>query len=189
MPEVRPLPPPALPGLNSLMDLSDSPSSRHQPWRSELRPPPDRASPDNSYCLASVLCPLPRRIRKGPIAGSFPIPRGLPRYTVGSASAPLLSRPAQALHVTAHWLAQPPKATFVTGLQPARLPAQAACQLLDQPVNYRDGIFLHWQHAPSGRTMQPRGSRPHRVRKIAPRGCARCQASRRTPYEFVTQQC
>ena len=25
-------------------------------------------------------------------------------------------------HVTAHWLAQPPKVTFVTGLQPIRLP-------------------------------------------------------------------
>ena len=39
---------------------------------------------------------------------SFPVPRGLPRYPGGSASASLLSRPAQDLHVTAHWLAQPP---------------------------------------------------------------------------------
>jgi hypothetical protein len=45
-----------------------------------------------------------------------------------------------------------PSAAFVTGLQPARLPAQTACQLLDQTGYYRGGILLHWQHAPAGRT-------------------------------------
>ena len=62
-------------------------------------------------------------------------------------------------HVTAHWLARPPKATFVTRLRPIQLPEQAACQLLDQTVYYRGGIFLHWQHAPTGRTGQRRALR------------------------------
>ena len=35
-------------------------------------------------------------------------------------------------HVTARWIAQPPKATFVTRLQPCRLPSRAARQLPDQ---------------------------------------------------------
>jgi hypothetical protein len=38
--------------------------------------------------------------------------------------------------------------------------------------------------------VQPRGSSADRVRKIAQRGCARCQtltARFCTPYEFVTQ--
>ena len=35
-------------------------------------------------------------------------------------------------HVTARWIAQPPKATFVTRLQPFRLPGRAARQLPDQ---------------------------------------------------------
>jgi len=61
--------------------------------------------------------------------------------------------------VTAHWLARPPKATFVTRLQPARSPEQAACQLLDQTGYYRGGIFLHWQHAPTGRTGQRRATK------------------------------
>jgi hypothetical protein len=67
-------------------------------------------------------------------------------------------------------LSRPP-ATFVTGLQPARSPAQTACQLLDQPVDYRDGIFLHWQHAPSGRTGQ---NRPRKSRKLNDRSSRFC---------------
>src|SRR5471030_2837736 len=35
-------------------------------------------------------------------------------------------------HVTAHRIAQPPKATFVTRLQPCRLPGRGARQLPDQ---------------------------------------------------------
>src|SRR6516164_11644826 len=35
-------------------------------------------------------------------------------------------------HVTAHRIAQPPKATFVTKLRPFRLPGRAARQLPDQ---------------------------------------------------------
>jgi hypothetical protein len=55
----------------------------------------------------------------------------LPQMTGGSASAFELSRPARASHVTAHWIAQPPKVTFVTRLQPGQLPGRAARQLPD----------------------------------------------------------
>ncbi len=34
--------------------------------------------------------------------------------------------------ITARWIAQPPKAAFVTGLRSIRLPGQTACQLPDQ---------------------------------------------------------
>ena len=40
-------------------------------------------------------------------------------------------------HVTAHRIAQPPKATFVTRLQPSRLPNQAARQLTDLSTSIR----------------------------------------------------
>ena len=40
-------------------------------------------------------------------------------------------------HVTAHRIAQPPKATFVTRLQPCRLPSRAARQLPDQSTILR----------------------------------------------------
>ncbi len=40
-------------------------------------------------------------------------------------------------HVTARWIAQRPKATFVTRLQPFRLPGRAARQLPDQSTTLR----------------------------------------------------
>jgi hypothetical protein len=67
-----PFPPPALPGLNGRMDLSDPRSSRHLTWRSGLRTPPARVSPDNPHCLAGVPCPLPRRTRTGALTGFLP---------------------------------------------------------------------------------------------------------------------
>jgi hypothetical protein len=54
--------------------------------------------------------------------------------------------------VTAHWIAQPPKAAFVTRLQPSRLPGKAARQLPDLIDYCLGGFFLHWCYAPSGRT-------------------------------------
>ena len=63
-------------------------------WSSDLRP--KRASPDYPDHLPNVPCPLPRWIGAGAYVGCFPIPRGLPRQTGGSASTSSLSRPAQA---------------------------------------------------------------------------------------------
>ena len=59
-------------------------------------------------------------------------------------------------HVTAHWIAQPPKAAFVTRLQPSRLPDQAARQLPDLTDNCLGGSSFHWCYAPSGRTENSR---------------------------------
>src|SRR5580692_10648390 len=56
----------------------------------------------------------------------------------GSASALSLSRPAQAsLTLRPAGSLSRPQATFVTRLQPMRLPAQAACQLPDQSTTLR----------------------------------------------------
>ena len=55
-------------------------------------------------------------------------------------------------HVTARSIAQPPKAAFVTRLQPSRLPSQTARQLPEQIDNSPGGSCRHWSHAPSGRT-------------------------------------
>ena len=45
--------------------------------------------------------------------------------------------------ITARWIAQPPKAAFVTGLRSIRLPGPTACQLPDQTNNCLGGSFLH----------------------------------------------
>jgi len=42
--------------------------------------------------------------------------------------------------VTACRVAQPPKAAFVTKLQPGSLPSQVACQLPDLPTTIRVGL-------------------------------------------------
>src|SRR6266481_2761464 len=68
----------------------------------------------------------------------LPHSRGLPLVAGGSASALSLSRPAQAsLTLRPAGSLSRPQATFVTRLQPMRLPAQAARQLPDQSTTLR----------------------------------------------------
>src|SRR5271163_2877734 len=76
----------------------------------------------------------------------------LPQMAGGSASALSLSRPAQAL-LTAHRIAQPPKAAFVTRLQPFRSPGRAARQLPDQSTTL-------WVDSSSTSDSRLRGARP-----------------------------
>ena len=67
-----------------------------------------------------------------------PRSHGLPQMAGGSASALSLSRPAQAsLTLRPAGSLSRPQATFVTRLQPARLPARAARQLPDQSTTLR----------------------------------------------------
>jgi hypothetical protein len=71
----------------------------------------------------------------GAFVGCFPIPRGLPRavrrvgihnFTFEACSG--------FTRVTARWIAQPPIATFVTGLRNGQLPDRPARQLPVQPT-------------------------------------------------------
>src|SRR6202030_3230845 len=61
-------------------------------------------------------------------------------------------------HVTARWIARPPKAAFVTRLRPVRLLVQAARQLPDQPTTLCVESPSTGDNAPSGRTL---GSKPN----------------------------
>src|SRR4029077_7614050 len=68
----------------------------------------------------------------------LPRSRGLPQMAGGSASALSLSRPAQAsLTLRPAGSLSRPQATFVTRLQPLRLPARAARPLPDQSATLR----------------------------------------------------
>src|SRR6516225_3208694 len=79
-----------------------------------------------------------RADRAGAHVDCFPASRGLPQMAGGSASALSLSRPAQAsLTLRPAGSLSRPKATFVTRLQPLRLPARAARQLPDQSTTLR----------------------------------------------------
>ena len=87
---------PQLPGINACMTLSDFRSARQANLMLKAPPSVERISPDYPGHLSNVPCPLPRRIETGAYVDCFPIPRGLPRYSSGSASTTSLSRPAQA---------------------------------------------------------------------------------------------
>src|SRR5277367_4681741 len=118
------------------------PSSRRC-RRRDLRP--TWASPNYPARPSNMPCPIPRWTRTGASVGCFPIPRGLPRISGGSASMTSLSRPAQALlALRPAELLNRPEAAFVTRLRPVRLPVQAARQLPGSTDNSLGGSFLHW---------------------------------------------
>src|ERR1700737_4092387 len=120
----------------------------YYPVRLPPMPPPEatlRPLPSHQTGLPRLPEPPFRRAepttpadRAGAHIDCFPASRGLPQMAGGSASALSLSRPAQALLALrpAGALSRP-QATFVTRLQPMRLPAQAARQLPDQSTTLR----------------------------------------------------
>ena len=132
-----PFPPPALPGLSSTTALSDSRRGRRS-WRRRGRYPRlRRVSPDYPHHPSSVLCPLPRRTKRLLVSITSPFTRPSPHF--GRVGIRIMDFEACSgfTRVTARRIAQLPKATFVTRLQPAQLPAQAARQLPDQSTTLR----------------------------------------------------
>ena len=108
-----PFPPPALPGLSSNMTLSDT--RRHRRLSATLRPLP--SCQNGPPPITRTTIPTCRAHYPGGSDGCtcrlLPHPRGLPRYSGGSASASSLSRPAQAsLALRPAGLLQPPKAAL-----------------------------------------------------------------------------
>ena len=124
------------------------PQRSYDPVRTPPMPPPKatlRPLPSHQTGLPRLPEPPFRRAapttpadRAGAHVDCFPASHGLPQMAGGSASALSLSRPAQALLTLrpAGSLSRP-QATFVTRLQPLRLPAQAARQLPDQSTTLR----------------------------------------------------
>jgi hypothetical protein len=100
-------------------------------------PRPQRISPDDPYLSPNVPCPIPRRIEQvlSSIASLLVRPSPSP-WRVGIRVLPFEAC-SGFTHVTARWIAQPPKATFVTRLRPSRSPGQVARQLPDQSTIVR----------------------------------------------------
>ena len=99
-----------------------------------MKPPPpiERVSPDYPRHLSNVPCPLPRRTRQTHMSIASLSTRPSPPY--GRVGVRIVSFEACSdfTHVTARWIAQPPKAAFVTRLRPGQLPNRSARQLPDQ---------------------------------------------------------
>src|SRR6202790_3646190 len=123
--------------------------------------------------MAGLYAPLPTLRRR---------PRGRLRTDRGRRGLLLLHRsglsphtpcqsPGALTHVTARRIAQPPKAAFVTRLQPCRLPGRAARQLPDQSTTL-------WVESSSTSDSRLRGALP--TADVAARsfGDLRCRRSR-----------
>jgi hypothetical protein len=120
--EIRP------PGLNAHMTPSDSRHGRRlrdvaTTLALDGPPPITRTTPG----------PLPRRIERVRVSIASPLIQasrvGIRIVTFGACSG--------FTHVTARRIAQPPRAAFVTRLQPCRLPGRTARQLPDQSTTLR----------------------------------------------------
>ena len=81
---------------------------------------------------SSVPCPLPRRIRQVRVSIASLPARPSPLFRRVGIRTFTFEACSDFTHVTARWIAQPPKAAFVTGLRPRQLPSDVARQLPDQ---------------------------------------------------------
>ena len=137
-PEVRALPSTGITRLHGRLTLSDSRQRRH--LKATLRPLPSHRTglPRLLESPFRRAVPTTPADRAGALVDCFPASRGLPPMAGESASALSLSRPAQAsLTLRPAGSLGRPQATFVTRLQPLRLPARAARQLPDQSTTLR----------------------------------------------------
>ncbi len=128
----------------------------------------NRVSPDYPPYPSHLPCQLPRRIEQAhmsmPSLSTRPSPL---RCRVGIHIAPFEAC-SGFTHITAHRIAQPPKATFVTRLRPRQLPGDAARQLPDSSTSI-------WMEPSSIGKTRPRGTQ----RSVA------IQRSRGLPIEFA----
>src|SRR3954465_5861662 len=132
-----PFPPPALPGLPGRMALSDSRPAPPLCDGGAASPGRDGSPPMTRITLPTCRAPYPggsKRVQvsiASPLTRPSPFPRrvGIRIFTFEAFSG--------FTRVTARWIAQPPKAAFVTRLQPSQLPDQTARQLPEQSTTLR----------------------------------------------------
>jgi len=127
-----PFPPPALPGLLGRMALSDSRPTRRLCDGGVASPRRDGSPPLTRITLPACRAPYPGGSRRVPVSIASPLTRPSPFPRRVGIRIFTFEASSGFTRVTARWIAQPPKAAFVTRLQPSQLPGQAARQLPDQ---------------------------------------------------------
>ena len=148
-----PFPPPALPGLTGRMALSDSRPTRRLCDVGAASPSRDGSPTMTRITFATCRAQYPGGSRwmpvsiASPLIRPSPIPRrvGIRIFTFEACSG--------FTRVTARWIAQPPKAAFVTRLQPSQLPDETARQLPEQSTTLRvepsstgdSAVGAHWE--------------------------------------------
>src|SRR5215217_5043284 len=127
-----PFPPPALPGLNGHMSLSDSRPTRRLCDGEVASPSRDGSPPLTRITLPTCRAPYPGGSRRVPASIASPLTRPSPFPRRVGIRIFTFEASSGFTRVTARWIAQPPTAAFVTRLRPGQLPGQAARQLPDQ---------------------------------------------------------
>ena len=97
----------------------------------------DGSPPVTANHPSDVPCPLPRRITWVRVSITSPLVRPSPNDRRVGIRIRTFEACSGFTCVTAHRIAQQPKAAFVAGLQPSQLPGRAACQLPDQSTIIR----------------------------------------------------
>ena len=158
--------PPALPGINARMTLSDSRQACRACHDIGVATSDQNGSPPITCITFPTCCAhYPRRIEWVLLSIASPLTRPSPNGRRVGIRIVTFEACSGFTRVTAHRIAQPPKATFVTRLQPGRLPEPSCSSATGLIDNYPCGSLLHWCFAPSGRTAKSRHSRSHRFQK------------------------
>ena len=144
------------------MALSDSRPTRRLCVVGAASPSRDGSPPMTRITLPTCRAPYPGGSRRVPVSIASPLTRpspfprrvGIRIFTFEACSG--------FTRVTARWIAQPPKAAFVTRLQPSQLPDQTARQLPDQSTTLR--VEPSSSFTPMNGHRRRRSARPGRAK-------------------------
>ena len=114
------------------MALSDSRPTRRLCNVGAASPRRDGSPPLTRITLPTCRAPYPGGSRRVPVSIASPLTRPSPFPRRVGIRIVTFEASSGFTRVTARWIAQPPKAAFVTRLRPGQLPGQAARQLPDQ---------------------------------------------------------
>src|SRR4051795_7852709 len=104
---------------------------------SKPRPPTGRVSPVTRITFPACRAHYPGGSRRVRLSIASPLTRPSPLFGRVGIRNFTFEACSGFTHVTARWIAQPPKAAFVTRLRPDQLPDQAARQLPKQSTTLR----------------------------------------------------
>ena len=152
MPEVRALPSPGVTRLQRYYDPVRLPPGPPPETASKPRTPTRRVSPDYPHCPSNVPCLIPRWTERVLASISSPSARPSPNLRRVGVHDFTFEACSGFTRVTARWIAQPPESGLCheASARPVAQPDRSsATRFID---NFLGGTFLHWQHAPSGRT-------------------------------------
>jgi len=145
-----PFPQPALPGFDGHTTPSESRHGRRLRDVEAATLALDGSPPITRNTLP---CPLPRRIERVRVSIASPLMQPSPNGRRVGIRIVTFEACSGFTHVTARRIAQPPKAAFVTRLQPCQLPGRAARQLPDQSTTL-------WVESSSTSDLRLRGALP-----------------------------